>query len=152
MQFNFATTVSLCAATTCLSLATLGGYLGRSSASRHFRHAAASGLTAGLYCLTNAMIAGDVSPAIAEWAGRLGLLVACLHPAAWILFLAAWEKRPLGRFQRVLIGASAVAGIAALIPGWGVLNSTTERTVAWLGVTYRDTDPGPIGSPGRRDG
>ena len=147
VHFNFATTVSFGSAAMCLSLAALGGFLGRSAASRHFRYAAASGFTAGVYCLTNAMIAGDVGTGATVWAGRLGLLVACLHPAAWLLFLAAWDRRPLGRLQRILIGASAVAGFAALVPGWAVLDSTTERTVTWLGVTYHDPDVGPLGSP-----
>jgi len=147
VQFNFATTISFGSAAMCLSLAAIGGFLGRSAASRHFRYAAVSGFTAGVYCLTDAMIAGDVSPGLTVWAGRVGLLVACVHPAAWLLFLAAWDKRRPGRFQRALIGASTIAGLAALVPGWAVLDSTTERTVTWLAVTYRDPDVGPIGSP-----
>lgn len=147
MQLNFATTMSFASAAMCLSLAMLGGFLGRSAASRHFLYAAASGLTAGVYCLTNAMIAGSMSVGVTVWAGRLGLLVACLHPAAWLLFLAAWARRPLGRFEHILIGASAVGGLAALVPGWAVLDSTTARTVTWLGVTYHDPDVGPIGEP-----
>ena len=147
VQFNFATTMSFGAAAVCLSLATLGGYLGRSAPSRHFLHAAASGFTAGVYCLTNAVVAGGMSAGLTTWAGRVGLLVACLHPATWLLFLAAWDRRRLGRFERVLIGASIIAGLAALVPGWAVLDSHVERTVTWLGVTYRDPDVGPLGSP-----
>ncbi len=147
MHFNFATVVSFGSAAMCLSLAALGAFLGRSAASRHFRYAAASGFTAGVYCLTNAMIAGDVSLGVTVWAGRLGLLVACLHPAAWLLFLAAWDRRPLGRFERILIGASVIGGLAGLVPDWAVLDATTKRTVTWLGVTYQDPDVGPLGSP-----
>lgn len=147
MHFNVATTVSFCAAAMCLSLAMLGAHLGRGSASRHFRYAAVSGFTAGVYCLTNACIAGGMSAGASVWAARFGLLVACLHPGAWLLFLAAWDRRRLGGLQRALIVASAVGGLAGLVPGWGVLGTVTERTVTWLGITYRDPDVGPLGSP-----
>ncbi|HVM69640.1 MAG TPA: hypothetical protein VM204_07385, partial [Gaiellaceae bacterium] len=127
MQLNFATTVSFSAAAVCLSLATLGGFLGRNASSRHFLHAAASGATAGVYCLTNATIAGGMGVEVTVWAGRVGLLAACLHPAAWLFFLSAWDRRPLGPLCRALICASTLAGLAALVPGWAVLDSTTIR-------------------------
>jgi hypothetical protein len=73
VHFNLATTVSLCAATTCASLGVLGAYLGRSPASRHFRFAAAAGVAAAAYCVLDAALASELGVAATVWAGRLSL-------------------------------------------------------------------------------
>jgi len=147
VDFNLATTISFCAAATCLSLAALGGYLGRDRASRHFVFAAAAGFAAAAYCVTDAVIAGGMSVAITLWSGRASLLAAAVHGASWIAFLAAWDRRELSRFERVIVAASLLGGLASLVPGWAVGGAVTERTLSWARVTYRDPEVGPLGSP-----
>jgi signal transduction histidine kinase len=146
VELNFATTVSFSAAATCLALATLGAYLGRTAAARRFLHAATAGVAAATFCITNAVIAGQMSVGATVWAGRLSLTAAVVHGAAWLAFLAAWDRRPLSRFERALVVASLVGGALSLVPGLTVLSSTTDRQLA-LGITYRDPDVGPLGSP-----
>ncbi|MDB5214214.1 MAG: hypothetical protein JWO86_2141 [Myxococcaceae bacterium] len=147
MEFNLATTVSLCAAATCTSLAVLSGYLGRNPASRHFRFAATAGVAAASYCLLDAVLAGRLGEMVTVWAGRVSVLAASVHGAAWIAFLAAWDRRRFSRFERVVVVASLVAGVLALVPGTACLDTVTDRTVGWAGITYRDPDVGPLASP-----
>ena len=146
VHFNLATTVSLCAAATCASLAVLGAYLGRNAASRHFRFAAAAGVAAAAYCVLDAALASELGIAATVWAGRLSLLTASVHGAAWIAFLAAWDRRRFSRTERVVVVATLVAGVLAMVPGLAALETVTVRSVNVIGVTYRDPDVGPLGS------
>lgn len=147
MDFNLATTVSFSAVATCGSLAALGAYLGHAPGSRHFRYAAAAAAAASLFCVSDAVIAGRVGLPATIWAGRIGLCALVIHGAAWIAFLAAWDRRPTSRYERALVVLSVTGGLLCLVPGWAALDTFTERTVAWIPVTYRDPDPGPLGSP-----
>ncbi len=147
MELNFATTVSFGAAATCSSLGVLGANLARAPATRHFRWAAVAALAAAVYCVTNAVIAGRFSVAASVWAGRIGTFAPSVHGAAWLAFIAGWEGRGLTRFERVLVVVSLVTGVAALVPGVAVVDSVTERSLPWGGITYRDPDVGPLGSP-----
>jgi signal transduction histidine kinase len=147
VHFNLATTVSLCAAATCASLAVLAAYLGRNPASRHFRFAAAAGLAAAAYCVLDAALASDLGVAATVWAGRFSMLAASVHGAAWIAFLAAWDRRRFSRTERVVVVATLVAGVLALVPGLAALDTVTARSVNAIGITYRDPDVGPLGSP-----
>ena len=145
MELNGATTLSFCAATTCASLAVLGGYLGRTAPSRHFRYASAAGAAAAIYCLTNVVLAGRIGVAATVWSGRASILAASVHGAAWLAFLAAWDRQRFSPFVRVIVGSALVAGLLALVPGVAVVDTFTERDVAWLGITYRDPDVAPLG-------
>jgi len=147
VELNVATTVSFCAAATCASLSVLGGYLGRNAASRHFVYAAAAGIAAATYCWMDAILAGRADVATTLWAGRIAVLATSVHGAAWLAFLAAWDRRRFTRFERVIVAATVIAGLLALFPGVAVADTVTERNVAWIGVTYRDPDIGPLGSP-----
>jgi signal transduction histidine kinase len=147
VELNVATTASFAAASTCGSLAVLGAYLGRNAASRHFVYAAVAGIAAAAYCVLDALLAGRVGAATTEWVGRLALLTTSVHGAAWLAFLAAWDRRRLSNVERAVIVASVVAGLLALVPGLAVASTFTERSVGWAGITYRDPDVGPLASP-----
>lgn len=147
MDLNLGTTISFCAAATSSSIGVLGVYLSRRAASRHFRYAATAGFAGAFYCVTNAVLAGRVSPVVTVWAGRFGMLAMCVHAAAWLAFLAAWDRRQWSRRERTLIVVNLFAGLVALIPGAVAYDTFTERTVASLGITYRDPDVGPLGVP-----
>lgn len=147
MELNLATTASFCAAATCGSIAVLGGYLGRNAASRHFLYAAAAGIAAATYCGMDAILAGRAGVPATLWAGRVALLATSVHGAAWLAFLAAWDRRRFSVFERVLVVATLVGGVVGLLPGLAVMDTFSERYVAWAGVTYRDPDVGPLASP-----
>jgi signal transduction histidine kinase len=144
VELNLATTVSFSAAATCAALAALGAYLGRNRASRHFLHAATAGLAAAFYCVTNAVLAGGLSADVTIWAGRASMVAAAVHGSAWLAFLAAWDRRRLSRFERILIILTMATGVLSLVPEVAVKSSFTERVSLSLGVTYRDPDPGPL--------
>lgn len=147
MELNFATTVSFCAAATAVSYGALGAYLGRSPESRRFRWAAVAGLAAATYCFTNAILAGRTSAALAVWAARFGFTLAIVHGAAWLAFIAEWQGRQFTRFERTLVASSALAGILALVPGVALVDSVSDRSLSWGGITYRDPGVGPLAVP-----
>ena len=147
MELNVATTVSFCAAATCASIAVLGGYLGRNAASRHFVYAGAAGVAAATYCWTDAILAGRADVATTLLAGRIAVLASSVHGAAWLAFLAAWDRRRFSPFERTVVAATLIAGLLALVPGVAVVDTFTERDVVWAGITYRDPDIGPLASP-----
>lgn len=147
MQSNFATTISFASAATCMALTLLVAYLGRSAASRHFLYAAVSGLAACIYCLTDAVPAGEAELEVTVWSGRVSVLASSVHGAGWIAFLAAWDERPLTRGERVLIVASLCAGLLALVPGAVFQSEVTDRAVQWSHFTYRDPVFAPLGTP-----
>ena len=147
MQSNFATTISFSSATTCLALTLLVAFLGRNAASRHFRFAAVSGLAACVYCLSDAVPAGDAADEVTVWSGRVSVLASSVHGAGWIAFLAAWGARQLSRFERGLIVASLLAGLVALVPGAVFEAEVIDRTVHWSPSIYRDPVFASLGSP-----
>jgi signal transduction histidine kinase len=147
LHLNAATTVSFACAATTLAVAVLAAGVARGPASRHFRFAAWAALAGASYCLSNAVLAGQMAPGFTVWAGRFGLLVATLHGAAWLAFLCAWDRRPLARLERRVVAASLVGGVAGLVPGWAAVSTVTERTIEWADITYRDPDVGPLGVP-----
>ena len=147
MESNFATTISFSSAATCLALTLLVAYLGRGTASRHFRYAAVSGLAACVYCLSDAVPASDASVEVTVWSGRASVLASSVHGAGWIAFLAAWGGRQLTRVERALIITGLLAGLLALVPGVAFEDEVTDRTVRWSRTMYRDPVFAPLGSP-----
>lgn len=144
MELNLATTISFSTAAICVSLAVLGMYLGRSRASRHFLYAGTAGIAAAAYCMTDAVIAGRMSVAASTFAGRAGFFAVAAHGAAWLAFLAAWDRRRLSRTERAIIALSIGGGLVALVPGVAVLATATDRFSKAMGVTYRDPDATPM--------
>jgi signal transduction histidine kinase len=147
MQSNLATTISFSSAATCMALTLLVAYLGRGAASRHFRYAAVSGLAACVYCLSDAVPAGDAGVEVTVWSGRAGVLASSVHGAGWIAFLAAWGGRQLTRLERALIITGLLAGLLALVPGVAFEDEVADRTVRWSRTMYRDPVFAPLGSP-----
>jgi signal transduction histidine kinase len=147
LDFNLATTVSFASASTCVSAAALGAYLGRAPGSRHYVFVAFAAVAAAAFCVTDACVAGGLSVGPTVWAGRASLLSASLHGAAWLLFLAGWDRRPLSRLERALIAVGVLGGLLALVPGLAIEETVTERSFHWLRVTYRDPVTGPMVGP-----
>lgn len=145
MDFNVATTISFCGAAISVSVAVLGAYMGQRPATRHFRWVALAGAAAAVYCLTDAVLAGSLAPNITIWAGRVSAGAVGVHAAAWLLTLAAWDKRAPTRGERLAILGSVSAGFACLAPGIAVQEGVTVRSLRWLGVVYHDPVIAPVG-------
>jgi signal transduction histidine kinase len=73
--------------------------------------------------------------------------VAGLAASVSVAFLAAWDRRRLSRFEGGLMLASVLGGLLSLVPDAAVGETVADRTVAWLGVVYREPQIGPIVSP-----
>ncbi|MFO0671225.1 MAG: ATP-binding protein [Polyangiaceae bacterium] len=146
LQHNLATTLSFASAAVTLSVAMMAARLGRGPAP-HFRYAALASLWGALFCVTDIVVAGGMSETLTVWACRANVLFALLHASAWLLFLAAWDQRPLRRFERQVVTASIVGGVAALVPGFAFSAPLTMRTLPSLGLAYAEPAIGPLAVP-----
>lgn len=88
------------------------------------------------YEALNVPMALSGSDAVVVAAGRVQLLFAAIHPAAWLLYTRA-QLAPLRcRWEHVLAGGLVALGVAALIPGV-VYQTPVRRTVfALLQLPY----------------
>lgn len=124
----------------------MAGRLGRGPAP-HFRHAALAALWGALFCVTDLIVAGGMGETLTVWACRGNVSFALLHASAWLLFLAAWDQRPLRRFERHVVVASVVGAAFALVPGLVFSAPITMRTLPSLGVSYAEPAIGPLAVP-----
>jgi signal transduction histidine kinase len=95
--------------------------------------------------VSDAILAGQLGVELTVWLGRVGGLAVCVHGAAWLAFLAAWDKRPLSRFERTMVVTSVIAGLVSMLPNVAVDDTVTIRTLPWLGISYSDPDASPLG-------
>lgn len=122
--------------------------LGMSSAPgwRELRWFAACAAFAALFNLANALITiPSVPDHVLLIASRFNLFFGGLHCLAWFAFIAAQERRPLSKVERVFIPFGVAWSCLALVPGLIVESHILPRHIAWLGVTYRDAPPTRFG-------
>ena len=103
-------------------------------------------LTAAAISASNVVASLDVPPAAHIWTSRLEVMSVGLHILAWLVYLPGWAKQPVRLFPRILWPLPALA-LVSLVPGV-VFSSDAPmlaRPVPWLGVTYWDPVPRPIG-------
>src|SRR5688572_20042797 len=134
---NAATLLTL----TACALEVVMGSLALASASaegwRHFRAFAVIAFSAAVYSLGNSVFASADPPAmLVVLAGRLNLAVACLHCAAWIVYVRLQYGEPLRRFERVGVGLLATIAALAAIPGLIMGQPVMVQQVEWAGITY----------------
>lgn len=140
-------TLSLTSASIGLLAALLA--LGMSSAPgwRELRWFAACATCAALFNLANAPITlRGVPDDVLLLLARLNLFFGGLHAAAWFMFIAAQERRPLSRLERSWVMIVLGWACSALVPGLVLGNEIIPRPVAWIGVTYLDPRPTAFGS------
>ncbi len=77
--------------------------------------------------------------------GRLSIFFIAIHVIAWIRYVATLSGRPNTRLEK---GAAVLMGVyaaLALVPNALIDPSVSHHRVAWLGVTYADAHPTPLG-------
>ena len=134
------TSVGLMAALLALGMSSAPGW-------RELRWFALCAAFASLFNLANAPITlPSASIETLLLCSRLNLFFGGLHAATWFVFIAARERRPLSRFEQVVIAIGVLLSSLALIPGAVVQNVVHARPIPWLGATYRDSPPTALGN------
>ena len=104
---------------------------------RHFRAFSVIAFSAAAYSLNDAIFASAAPPmSLLVLAGRANLAIACVHCAAWIIYVRRQYGDPLGRSDRYAIASLAVIAAIGSVPGWVMLPRLVEQHVEWAGVTY----------------
>ena len=102
--------------------------------------------SAAAYSLGDAVFASADPPlALVELAGRANLALACVHCAAWMVYVRRQYGDPVGRPERYAIGVLGVIALIGLVPGWAMGSVLTVQRVEWAGVTYHVPEPTPVG-------
>jgi two-component system sensor histidine kinase HydH len=113
-----------------------------------WKYSVCAGLAAVFAAINIVIGVPAASPHLLEVAARITLFVAGFHGAAWFVYSAAQERRPLNRLDRGVIAMGLSVAFAALVPGLLVSDRISVRRVGWLGWVYRDAVPTPLGSVG----
>lgn len=113
---------------------------------RHFRAFSVIAFSAAAYSLGNAVFASTDPPlGLVELAGRANLALACVHCAAWIVYVRRQYGEPVGRRDGYAIGVLGVIAAIGLVPGWVMGAVMTVQRVEWAGVTYHVPEATPLG-------
>lgn len=144
---NAATLLTLTACTLEVVMGSLALAFASADGWRHFRAFAVIAFCAAAYSLGNAVFASAEPPlALVDLAGRANLALACVHNAAWIVYVRRQYGESVGRRDRqALIALGAIAWVGS-IPGWAMAPVMTVQHVSWAGVTYHVPRATPLGA------
>ena len=143
---NAATLLTLTACALELVMGSLALAFASADGWRHFRAFAVIAFSAAAYSLGNSVFASADPPlGLVELAGRANLALACLHCAAWVVYVRLQYGEPVGRRDRQAIGSLAAIAAVGLVPGWVMSSVMTVQRVRWADVTYHVPEPTPLG-------
>jgi len=112
---------------------------------RELRWFAVCATFAALFNLANAPLTTTVSESTLELASRLSLFFGGLHAATWFKYAATYENRRLSRGESTWVVVGLVVALFTLVPGALLEDRIVPRPVPFLGVTYADSPPTPLG-------
>jgi len=110
---------------------------------RDQRQFAMVALTAGLATIANLNASLPMDDGTALVLARAQFFFLSLHVAAWHRY--AGTILGSGLPSRAAVVAACFVGLVALVPGALYRPELSTRQVGWLGFTYRDTTPTPLG-------
>lgn len=112
---------------------------------RELRWFACACLSASVFSIANVWVTLDIPAVWVVRLGQLNILAAGLHGVFWIPYVATKERRRMTRFERGLLTVGLVIAFAWLVPGLLLSERVEERRLEWIGWTYRDIHPTPLG-------
>lgn len=142
---NLATALSIASASAGVVAAFLALRISSAPGSRELRWFALAATLEACFNLANICTHEPVSDAALLVGSRFSMFFAGLHTAVWFKFFAVQRGRRMGRLERAVVAGGIVLAIVALVPGALVTGEIQERHVPWLGATYRDGTPTPLG-------
>ncbi len=142
---NVMATLSVTSIVVALLAALLTARIARGPGWEELRYFARAALAAAMFSLASVPLALPVSDGIKHWSACLSFSIAGLHGTIWLYYYAAQSRRPLALYEKALCAGGFVAAILGPVPGVIYESRFFERRVDWLGVTYRDLVPTPLG-------
>lgn len=143
VRFSLATLVSFAAALVQLGLGFAFSTMASAPGWRRARLFSAMAYSAAAYAMVNVVLSiPHFLPSLRPYALTANYLFGTLHCCAWLVYTFADSERPwesLARRYRIIIYISLVLGVIGMIPGVGTTDQIVEIEVAWLGVTYRQS-------------
>lgn len=113
---------------------------------RHFRAFAVIAFSAAAYSLGNAVFASvGPQPLLVVLAARANLAIACLHCAAWIIYVRRQYGEPLRPRDRGAVAALAIIAAIGFVPGWAMATPVAVQRVQWADVVYHVATPTWVG-------
>lgn len=113
--------------------------------SRELRWFALCSALAAAYFLGNAVTNVPASDGMVLFGSRLAMCFAGFYSAAWLKYFSVTRGTALARIDRAGIVLGLVFAVLSLVPGATMTGPLRERVVPWLGATYHDTVPTPLG-------
>ena len=146
MYLSIPATVSIASACINLVVAGLSAGIGWRAGWRDMRAFGLIALTGAAYnCCDIVNSLPAASELLVIWGSRVSVAVAGLHGSAWVLYMAAEEKRTLRGYERLIVVGVIAFSASSLVPGLVISSALGEHTVLWLGATYRDAVPTAFG-------
>lgn len=143
VRFSLATLVSFAAALVQLGLGFAFSTMASAPGWRRARLFSLMAYSAAAYAMVNAVLSiPDFLPSLRQYALTANYLFGTLHCCAWLVYTFADSERPwesLAPRYRVIIYISIALGAIGMIPGVGTTEEIVVIDVAWLGVTYRQS-------------
>jgi signal transduction histidine kinase len=130
-----------------LAVASFGIALSSAPGWRSYRDFHLLALACGIYGACESVATLDVSLGWRQACLGVSLVAVGGVVAAWLLIALRNFPSPLMRiFARVIAPFLLVASVLALWPGMLISDSVRKRSVAWIGITYHDVLPTPLGT------
>jgi signal transduction histidine kinase/CheY-like chemotaxis protein len=144
---NAATLLALIASSAEILMGCLALAFARAPGWAHFRTFAFIAFSAAAYSAANVVFAcGSDNVTLIAWASRMNTLIACLHCAAWIVYVPHQYGESVRRYDRWAIGWLALIAVLSLIPGAVMTDAIVAQTIGWAGVTYHVSQVSTLGS------
>ncbi|MCC7108466.1 MAG: hybrid sensor histidine kinase/response regulator [Deltaproteobacteria bacterium] len=145
MHFTLPATFSFACIGVNLVFAGLSAGIGWRGGWREMRWFALVCLSAASFNACNVPITLEMDPGVLRLASSVSLVLAAVHGAAWLFYIAADAKRRLTRIEKGYLALVLAASGLATIPGIAVSDTVQTRHNAWLDVTYADVLPTSFG-------
>lgn len=101
---------------------------------------------AAAYFLANTVTNVPASEGVVLFGSRLAMCFAGFYSAAWLKCFSVTRGTGLGRIDRVGIVLGLGFAALSLVPDATMTAPLQERALPWLGATYRDAVPTPLGT------
>ena len=145
MNFTLPATFALACIGVNLVFAGLSAGIGWRGGWREMRWFALVCLSAAGFNACTVPITMEVDPDLLRLASSVSLVLAAVHGAAWLFYIAADAKRRLTSFEAAYLVVLLATSSLATIPGVAVSSTVQTRHNAWLNVNYADALPTSFG-------
>ena len=142
---NFPAAASVVASAVGLLFALLAMGLASAPGWRELRWFAVIAATASGYAACDVLQDLGGQPQVVVWASRISVSLAGVHGFGWLRYMAAQARRSNTMLEKVMSVVCLTSGALSLVPTLVISDLVETHHIAWLGVTYHDSQPTTLG-------